>query len=109
MFFLLQEAAANTQAAEQVPEQVEQAPIIVNLVNHYFGEWAYNFEMHYTHPVWKSFLAYFGSTPEDAFGQYTPEHTIPWYTIMFVIACILTVTLLSALNSHLSQLNPSVP
>ncbi len=34
-------------------EQAEHAPILVQLVNHYFGEWAYSFEMKYTYPKWK--------------------------------------------------------
>jgi len=70
--FLLLTAEAAEKAGEQV-EHVEQAPIIVRLVNQYFGEWAYNLEMHYTYPRWKWLLAKFGSTPEAAFGAYTPE------------------------------------
>jgi F-type H+-transporting ATPase subunit a len=107
MFFLLQSAEASGKAAEQVREQAEQAPIIVQLVNHYFGEWAYSFEVRYTYPLWKSFLAKFGSTPEAAFGPYTPENAIPWYTIMFVVACLLSIALIWILKGRLSEDEPS--
>jgi F-type H+-transporting ATPase subunit a len=106
MFFLLQNAEAAGKAAEQAPEQVEQAPIIVRLVNHYFGEWAYNFEMHYTYPKWKWFLAKFGSTPEAAFGPYTPDNAIPWYTVMFVLACIMSIAVIWILKGRLSEDEP---
>lgn len=92
--------------AEEAAEKVEQAPIVVRLVNHYFGEWAYNFEMKYTYPKWKWLLAKFGGTPEGAFGQYTPENAIPWYTIMFVIACILSVFVIWILKGRLSEDEP---
>lgn len=101
MFFLL-----STETAEKAAEQAEQAPIIVRLVNQYFGEWAYNFEMTYTYPKWKWLLAKFGSTPEAAFGMYTPENAIPWYTVMFVIACILSLALIWILKGKLSEDEP---
>jgi F-type H+-transporting ATPase subunit a len=97
MFALLQEQAA---------EKAEQAPILVRLVNHYFGEWAYNFEMKYTYPKWKWLLAKFGGTPEGAFGQYTPENAIPWYTVMFVIACVLSIAVIWILKGKLSEDEP---
>src|SRR5437764_11402159 len=91
---------------EKVQEQAEQAPILVRLVNQYFGEYAYNFEMTYTYPKWKWLLAKFGSTPEAAFGVYTPKNAIPWYTIMFVIACLLSVALIWILKGRLSEDEP---
>ena len=97
MFALLQEQAA---------EKVEQAPILVRMVNHYFGEWAYNFEMKYTYPKWKWLLAKFGGTPEAAFGVYTPENAIPWYTVMFVLACILSIAVIWILKGKLSEDEP---
>jgi F-type H+-transporting ATPase subunit a len=78
----------------------------VQLVNHYFGEWAYKFEMAYTHPLWTKFLAKFGTTPEAVFGPYTPETAIPWYTVMFVIACILSVAIIWILKGQLSEDEP---
>ncbi len=101
--FLLQSTEAGGKAAEHAQEHV---PILVRLVNQYFGEWAYNFEMHYTYPKWKWFLAKFGSTPEAAFGVYTPENAIPWYTVMFIVACILSLVLIWIFKGHLSEDEP---
>jgi len=101
--FWLQEAASK--GAEHA-EEAEQAPLIVQFVNHYFGEWAYNFEMAYTHPFWTKFFAKFGTTPEAVFGPYTPETAIPWYTVMFVIACILSVVIIWILKGQLSDDEP---
>jgi len=97
MFLFLQEKAQ---------EQAEQAPILVKLVNQYFGEWAYRFEMKYTYPKWQWLLAKFGSTPEAAFGVYTPENAIPWYTVMFVIACILSIVVIWIMRGRLSEDEP---
>src|SRR3989440_277079 len=101
MFFLFAEETGK--AAE---ETVEQVPIIVKLVNQYFGEYAYNFEITYTKPLWTKLLAKFGTTPDAAFGVYTPENAIPWYTIMFVIACLLSVALIWILKGRLSEDEP---
>jgi F-type H+-transporting ATPase subunit a len=101
--FLLQSTEAGGKAAEHAQEHV---PILVRFVNQYFGEWAYNFEMHNTYPRWKWFLAKFGSTPEAAFGVYTPENAIPWYTVMFVVACILSLALIWIFKGQLSEDKP---
>ena len=101
MFAFLAEETGKAQ------ETVEQAPILVRLVNQYFGEYAYNFEMKYTYPFWKKLFAKFGSTPEAAFGAYTPENAIPWYTIMFVMACILTLALIWIFKGKISEDDPS--
>jgi F-type H+-transporting ATPase subunit a len=103
MFWLLQ---VGEQAAERAQEQPEEVPIIVKFVNHYLGQWAYDFEMKYTYPFWKWFLGKFGATPEAAFGPYTPENAIPWYTIMFIIACILSVLLIWIFRGKLSAEEP---
>lgn len=104
--FLLQHAEDTAKVAEHVPEKAHHVPILVKLVNHYFGEWAHHFEMRYTYPKWKWLLAKFGTTPEAVFGAYTPENAIPWYTIMFVVACILSVTLIWILKGKLSEADP---
>src|SRR6266849_6505526 len=72
--------------AEKAQEAAEQAPILVRLVNQYFGE--------------------FGTTPEAAFGAYTPENAIPWYTVMFVLACILSLALIWIMKGRLSEDEP---
>ncbi|MBA2704293.1 MAG: F0F1 ATP synthase subunit A [Blastocatellia bacterium] len=78
----------------------------MEFVNHYFGEWAYRFEMNYTYPLWTRFFAKFGTTPEAVFGSYTPENAIPWYTVMFVIACLLSVAIIWILKGQLSEEEP---
>ena len=100
MFLFLQEQA------QKAAEQVEQAPILVKLVNQYFGQAAYDFEMKYTFPFWQKFLAKFGTTPESVFGAYTPENAIPWYTVMFVVACILSLAVIWMLKGRLSEEEP---
>jgi F-type H+-transporting ATPase subunit a len=101
MFLLL-----SSEPAEKAAEQTEHVPIIVRLVNQYFGEWAYNFEMKYTYPRWKAFFAKFGTTPDSVFGVYSPENAIPWYTVMFIIACILSLALIWILKGKLSEDEP---
>jgi F-type H+-transporting ATPase subunit a len=101
MFLLL-----SSETAAKAEEHAEQAPIIVRLVNQYFGEWAYNFEMKYTYPRWKVFFARFGTTPDSVFGVYSPENAIPWYTVMFVIACILSLALIWIFKGRLSEDEP---
>src|SRR5713226_3432180 len=87
-------------------EQAEHAPILVQLVNHYFGHWAYDLEMKYTYPFWQKVLGKFGTTPDAAFGPYTPENAIPWYTVMFITACILSVALIWIFKGKLSEEEP---
>jgi len=81
-------------------------PLIVEFINHYLGEPVYKFQMAYTRPIWASIFGKFGAKPEDVFGPYSPETAIPWYTIMFVIACILTVLVISLLKGKLSEDDP---
>jgi len=109
MFWLVSKAEQVAEHAGKAQEQaVEHVPIIVKFVNHYLGPWAYNFEMKYTYPKWKWFFAKFGTTPESVFGgPYTPENAIPWYTVMFFIACILSIAILWILRGKLSEDDPS--
>jgi F-type H+-transporting ATPase subunit a len=82
-------------------------PLIVEFINHYLGEPVYEFQMAYTKPVWDKFFSNFGTDAEAVFGApYTPENAIPWYTIMFVIACILTVIVINILKGKLSEDDP---
>ena len=102
--FWLQEAAHK--AAEHAEEAEHEAPVVVQLVNQWFGEYAYRFELHYTKPKWDWFLGKFGSSAEAAFGPYTPENAIPWYTVMFFIACILSIVIIWILKGRLSSEEP---
>ncbi len=82
-------------------------PMIVEFINHYLGKPVYEFQMAYTKPVWDKLFANFGTTPEKVFGApYSPETAIPWYTIMFVIACLLTVFIVYLLKGKLSEDDP---
>ncbi len=82
-------------------------PLIVEFINHYVGEPIYHFQMAYTRPFWVAFFKKFGTTPEKVFAsEYSPENAIPWYTIMFVIACILTIVVVRLLKGKLSEDDP---
>ncbi len=81
-------------------------PLISQFINHYLGEPVHQFQLAYTRPIWESFFAKFGTTPEAVFGPYTVENAIPWWTIMFVIACILTVIIVNLLKGKLSDEDP---
>lgn len=82
-------------------------PLIVEFLNHYLGEPVHKLQMATTYPLWKSFFANFGTTPEKVFGgEYTAANAIPWYTVMFVFACVITVILVSLLKGKLSEDDP---
>ncbi|MBV9242700.1 MAG: F0F1 ATP synthase subunit A [Acidobacteria bacterium] len=88
-------------------EGAEEAPLIVQFINHYLGEPVYHFEMQTTYKFWQWVFAKIGTTPEAMFGgPYSPENAIPWYTIMFVIACLLTVFVVYLLKGKLSSDDP---
>src|SRR5215510_16136952 len=106
MFFLAEAAEGAHEAAEHAEEAEHHAPIIVQLVNSWFGEYALAFELKYTKPIWDKVLGWFGTTPESAFGPYTAENAIPWYTVMFFIACILSVVIIWILKGKLSESAP---
>jgi len=105
MFWLL-ENVKPAEHGEKAAQSAHHTPIIVELVNHYFGEPVYELQMKYTYPIWKSFFAKFQTTPEAVFGPYSPATAIPWYTVMFVIACILSVTIIWILKGKLSTEEP---
>ena len=83
-------------------------PLIVEFVNHYLGKPVHELQMATTYKMWTAFFSNFGTTPEAVFGgEYTPENAIPWYTIMFVIACILTIIIIRVLKGKLSEDDPT--
>jgi len=104
MFWFAEEAAHG--AAEHAEEAEHGAPIVVQLVNSWFGEPVYRFQLTYTKPRWDWLLAKFGTSATDAFGPYTPDNAIPWYTVMFVIACILSVIIIWIMKGKLSESEP---
>lgn len=81
-------------------------PLIVEFINTYLGGPFYWFEMHYTKPIWDMLFSKFGTDAEAVFGPYTRENAIPWYTIMFVIACLLTIFIVYLLKGKLSEDDP---
>ncbi|MEJ7616358.1 MAG: F0F1 ATP synthase subunit A [Pyrinomonadaceae bacterium] len=86
---------------------VHHTPVLVELLNHHFGEPVHHFQMKYTHPFWQNVLGRFDTTPEAVFGAYTPETAIPWYTVMFVIACLITMIAIWVLKGKLSEDDPT--
>jgi F-type H+-transporting ATPase subunit a len=111
MFWLLQENPETVAKAGEVAEQTGEGaehhvPVIVEMVNHYLGEYALKFEMAVTYPFWKRFFAFFNTTPEAVYGPYTAENAIPWYTVMFIIAAILSIVIIWILKGKLSEDEP---
>ena len=82
-------------------------PLIVEFINHYLGGPVHQIQMNTTYPIWQAFFKKFGTTPESVFGgPYTAENAIPWYTVMFFIACILTIILIRIFKGKLSEHDP---
>jgi len=81
-------------------------PALVELVNHYIGEPVHHFQLQYTKPVWDQIFARFGTTAESVFGVYTPENAVPWYTVMFIAACIITVAVIWIMRGRMSEGEP---
>lgn len=84
-------------------------PLIVEFINHYLGEPVHQFQLAYTYPAWQWFFDKVGvsATPDQVFGAYTAENAIPWYTVMFVIACILSVVVIWIFKGKLSEDDPT--
>jgi F-type H+-transporting ATPase subunit a len=108
MFWLLFEEAgkAAEPAVKHGAEAAHHTPVVVEMVNQYLGPFFYRFEITYTRPVWNRIFGWFGTNAEAVFGPYTPENAIPWYTIMFIIACAITLLLIWVLKGKLTQDEP---
>jgi F-type H+-transporting ATPase subunit a len=103
----VEKAAEHAQAAEHGAEAAHHTPIIVEFVNNLIGQPIHNLQMKTSYPAWKWFFAKFGTTPESVFGgPYTADNAIPWYTVMFFIACILSVIIIWILKGKLSEDDP---
>lgn len=82
-------------------------PLIVEFINHYLGKPVHDLQMQTTYKFWSWLFAKFGSTPEAVFGgAYTAGNAIPWYTVMFFIACLLTIAVIWILRGKLSEDDP---
>jgi F-type H+-transporting ATPase subunit a len=112
MFWLLQAHEAAGQTAEHVGPAAEQAgkaaehggehmPWLVTKVNELVGEPLYHLQQQTTHKWWDALFSRFGTNAEAVFGPYTPQTAVPWYTVMFVIACILTIIFIWLLKGKL--------
>jgi F-type H+-transporting ATPase subunit a len=120
MFWLLSEpqeaghAAAHTQgatehataAAEHAGGAAHHTPWIVEQVNHLIGQPVHEFQIHYTKPLWDRFFANFGTNAEAVLGPYTVDNAVPWYTVMFIIACLVSLLIIFLLTRNLSEDEP---
>lgn len=83
-------------------------PVVVEFINHHLGEPVHRFQVEYTKPLWDKFFGLFGTEAEKVFGPYTVENAIPWWTVMFVLACIFSLALVWILKPRrLSEDEPS--
>ena len=103
MFFLFSDPNTTEKAAEGA---AHHTPLIVEKLNHYVGPAVHDFQVHYTKPLWDKFFSAFGTNAENVFGKYTPENAVPWYTVMFVLACIFSIVLVWILKGRLSEDEP---
>jgi F-type H+-transporting ATPase subunit a len=85
-------------------QQAEHIPWIVQKVNDLIGVPVNQFELKYTKPVWDKVL---GTDASTVFGEYTPQRAVPWYTVMFIIACLLSILVIWLLKRRLSHDEPS--
>ncbi len=119
MFWLLQHGAATKtaeHAAAAAPAAAGHAaeagehhvPLIVEFVNRNVGEPLYNFQIQYTKPLWNSFFSFFGTDADHVFAAspYTPENAVPWYTVMFILACLFSLVVIWILKGKLSSDDP---
>lgn len=109
MFWLLQ---GHGEEPRETLEQGAHAaahhtPPVVELINDVIGEPVYHFQVKYTQPLWDSVFARFGTTAEDVFGPYSPETAVPWYTVMFILACIISLVVIWILRGKLSEDEPA--
>lgn len=82
-------------------------PPLVEAVNYFIGKPVHDFQMEHTKPLWDKFFNYFGTNAEAVFGAYTVDNAVPWYTVMFVVACLITIALIWILKGkYLSEDEP---
>lgn len=83
-------------------------PALVEFVNTYIGEPVYRFQMNYTVPLWNRLFERLGmeTNAEQIYGPYSPETAVPWWTVMFVLACLVSMLLIWVFKGRLSEDNP---
>jgi F-type H+-transporting ATPase subunit a len=118
LFWLLDEPATSAAVAqhgekvaehgEKVIEHAEKAahhtPWIVEKVNELIGAPIHQLQLKYTKPYWDKVL---GTDASTVIGEYTPQNAVPWYTVMFIIACLLSILIIWLLKRKLSEDEPS--
>lgn len=122
LFWLLQHSEAAVPAAtaaaehgekvaehgEKMTEHAEKAahhtPWIVEKVNDLIGGPLHQMQLKYTKPYWDQLL---GTDASTVIGAYTPQNAVPWYTVMFIIACLLSILIIWLLKRKLSEDEPS--
>jgi F-type H+-transporting ATPase subunit a len=111
LFWLLDEpekVGAIAEHGEQMVEHAEKAahhtPWIVEKVNDLIGAPIHQLQLKYTKPYWDKIL---GTDASTVIGEYTPQNAVPWYTVMFIIACILSLVIIWLLKRKLSEDEPS--
>ena len=106
LFWLLSEpevAGAVAEHGGKAQEHAEHIPWIVQKVNELVGAPIHQFELKYTKPYWDKLL---GTDARKVLGEYTPQTAVPWYTVMFIIACILSIIIIWLLSRKLSEDEP---
>lgn len=107
MFWLSAESvSAAGPGGEHIEKSAEHVPWIAEQINHVAGKWVLeNIELSKYGTKWMWSLI--GVNAEEMFGPYTAQNAIPWYTIMFVIACLFTMLTVWILKGRLSTGAPS--
>jgi F-type H+-transporting ATPase subunit a len=82
-------------------------PLIVDFVNTYLGEPVCRAESLALYPALDLLLKPLGTSSVQLFGICHPEGAIPWYTIMFFIACLLTIAVIWIFKGKLSEDDPT--
>jgi F-type H+-transporting ATPase subunit a len=106
LFWLLSEpkvAGVVAEHGEKAQAHAEHIPWIVQKVNELIGGPVHQFELKYTKPYWDKL---FGTDASKVLGEYTPQTAVPWYTVMFIIACIISIVVIWLLRRKLSEDEP---
>src|SRR5436305_15327807 len=105
LFWLLSEGAEHSEKIQEHAEKAaEHIPWIVQKVNEAIGGPINQFELKYTKPLWDKML---GTDASKVLGEYTPQTAVPWYTVMLIIACIISIVVILLLRLKLWAYDPS--
>lgn len=107
-FWLLSEVGGVVaEQGEKIEQHAAKAeahiPWIVEKVNDLIGTQVHEFQIRYTKPFWDKAL---GTDASTVLGAYTPQTAVPWYTVMFVIACLVSILVIWLLSRKLSEDEP---